>query len=173
MTTDVISLLFLAIHIIAAGFWISQFVAVMALERFAATVKGKPAEVAVKMAEGNIESMLGTFGGMGILISGLVLTFQFHYGILGIGGVYTPMWLVIKQVIFIIAMGIVGALVTRPASPIMEALGKALAAGQPVPSDTAAAFSRVQLMSRIVNVLVLVNILIGVFGVNGGFMSGR
>ncbi|MBI1258757.1 MAG: hypothetical protein GC204_14910 [Chloroflexi bacterium] len=173
MTTDVVSLLFLAIHIISAGFWISQFVAVMALERFAATVKGKPAEVAVKMAEGNVESLLGTFGGMGILISGLVLTFQFHYGILGIGGVYTPTWLVIKQVIFIIAMGIVGSMVTRPARPIMEALGKALTGGQPAPAEAVSALNRVQLMSRIVNVLVVINILIGVFGVNGSYMAGR
>ena len=116
---------------------------------------------------------MGTVGGMGILISGLVLTFQFHYGILGIGGVYTPMWLVIKQVIFIIAMGMVGALVTRPARPVMALFGKALADGQPVPAEAAAAFSRIQLMSRIVNVLVLINIFVGVFGVNGGFMSGR
>jgi hypothetical protein len=166
MTTDVISLFFLAIHIISAGFWLSQFVAVMALERFAQTVKGKPAEVAIKMAEGNIESMLGTIGGIGILISGLVLTFQFHYGILGIGGVNTPMWLVTMQVIYIIAMGIVGALVTRPARPIMEALGKALSAGLPAPADASAALSRVQLMSRIVNVLVLINIFVGVLGMN-------
>ena len=102
-------------HIISAGFWISQFVADMALERFAQTVKGKPAEVALIVAEGHVASMMGTFGGIGILITGLLLTFQFHYGILGIGGVYTPMWLVIKQVIFIIAMGIVGGVVTRPA----------------------------------------------------------
>jgi len=173
MTNDVFTLIFLAIHIISAGFWISQFVAVIALERFAQTVKGKPAEVAIKMAEGNVESLLGTFGGMGILISGLVLTFQFHYGILGIGGTYTPMWLVTKQVIFIIAMGMVGALVTRPARPIMEMLGKALADGQPASAEAVSALSRVQLMSRIVNVLVLINIFVGVFGVNGGFMSGR
>ena len=167
MTNDPIVLFFLAIHIIASGFWLSQFVAVMALERFAQVVKGKPAEVAIKMAEGNVESMLGTAGGLGILISGLVLTFQFHYGILGIGGVNTPMWLVIMQVIFVIAMGMVGALVTRPARPVMVALSKALGEGQPVPADAAAAFSRIQLMSRIVNVLVLINFFVGLFGVNG------
>jgi len=167
MTNDPIVLLFVAIHIIAAGFWLSQFVAVIALERFAALVKGKPAEVAIKMAEGNVESLLGTAGGIGILISGLVLTFQFRYGILGIGGVNTPMWLVIMQVIFIIAMAMVGALVTRPARPIMEMLGKALANGEPAPAEATSGLNRIQLMSRIVNVLVLVNIFVGLFGVNG------
>src|SRR3954451_17698716 len=139
MTNDVFTLIFLAIHIISAGFWISQFVAVIALERFAQTVKGKPAEVAIKMAEGNVESLLGTFGGMGILISGLVLTFQFHYGILGIGGTATPVWLAIKQVIFIIAMAMVGAVITRPARRVMEVFGKALASGQPAPAEASAA----------------------------------
>ncbi len=165
-----LTLLFLTLHIISAGVWVSQFVAEWALERFAERVKGKPGEVALVMAQGSVASLMGTVGGMGILVTGLLLTFQFHYGILGIGGVYTPTWLVIKQIIFIVAMGIIGAVVTRSARQAMPALIQALSSGQPVPAEAKPVFDRAMLASRLVNLLVLINIFVGIYGVNGGVL---
>ena len=158
MTNDQLLLLFLALHIIAAGIWISQFVAEMAFGRFMKSLKGKPAEGTILLAEGQVAALLGMIGGTGILITGLLLTAGFHYGILGIGGVYTPTWLVIKQIFYIIAMAIVGMVITRGSRKVMPLIGQAAAAGQPVPAEALSAFARIQMASNIVNLFVLINI---------------
>lgn len=143
----------LALHIISAGAWISQFFAEYAMERFSRKMKGQPGAHLLGMAEGQVASLLGQIGGVGILITGLGLLGVDGYALLGIGG-FTPTWLFIKQVIYIIAMAIVGGVVIRGTRG-MEA---AAAAGNPVEIPP-----RVLMASRLVNVLVLVNIVLAVW----------
>jgi hypothetical protein len=170
MTTDVLSLIFLVIHIISAGIWLSQFVAEMALERILRARAGKPDAARLSLVEGEVASLLSSVGGIGILISGLVLTFTFHYGILGIGGVNTPTWLVLMQLFYIVAMGLVGAVVTRGSRQIMPQIEKAANEGQPPSAEAQADMSRIVLVSRLVNVLVLITVFLGVFGMNGSYL---
>ncbi len=170
MTNDILTLIFLALHILSAGIWLSQFVAEFAVERLLRARGGKPDAARLLLAEGEVASLLGSVGGTGILISGLVLTFQWHYGLLGIGGVYTPTWLVLMQLFYIIAMALVGAVVTRGSSRVTPQIEQAAEAGQPVPVEAQAAMSRVVLVSRLVNGLVLITFFLGVFGVNGGYL---
>lgn len=170
MTPDQLTLFFLAIHIISAGVWISQFFVEVALERFSQSLKGKPGQVIAVLAEARAANLMGMIAGVGILITGLILTYQFRYGILGLFGVATPTWLVIKQVIFIIAMALVGSMISRPTSRALPMMIQAMTSGQPMPADAEAIFNRVTLISRIVNLLVLINIFVGVYGVNGGYL---
>ncbi|HVU11229.1 MAG TPA: hypothetical protein VHD90_08125 [Phototrophicaceae bacterium] len=160
----------MALHIISAGVWISQFVAEFALDRLAQSMKGKAGQAIAVLGTARAASLMGTVGGTGILITGLLLTFEFRYGILGIGGVYTPTWLVIKQIIFIIAMALVGSMVTRTTRQALPQVMQAINAGTPLPAEAEAALNRATMVSRIVNLLVLINIFIGVYAVNGGYL---
>lgn len=141
----------LALHIISAGAWVSQFFVEIAIERFARTVKGKPGAYLITLAQGRAASFLGQVGGMGILITGLGLLGVGGYALFGIGG-FTPRWLFIKQVIYVIAMAIVGAVVIRGTRGLEE---EAVAKGTEVIVPP-----RVLFASRLVNLLVVVNILL-------------
>ena len=139
----------LTLHIISAGAWVSQFFVEVAIERFARTMKGQPGAHLLAIAEGRAASLLGQIGGIGILITGFGLLGVDRYAFLGIGG-HTPLWLMIKQVIYIIAMVIVFAVVIRGTR------GFATGQATEIPST-------VVLASRLVNVLVLVNIVLAVW----------
>ena len=167
MTSDQVILFFLVVHIVSAGIWVSQFVAELALERFASVLKGKPSEAALALARGNVNALMGTVGGVGLLISGVILTAGFHYGVVGIGGVFTPVWLSIMEIIFVIAMGLVGMTITAPFRRLKPVLQQAVDANQPLSSELKSSMDRLILMSRIVNVIVLINIFVGIYGVNG------
>ena len=170
MTSDPIMLFFLVLHVITAGFWVSQFVAEQAVARVARMLKGKPGEAAALAAQGRVATALGSSGGLGVLITGLVLTYGFHYGILSIGGVRTPGWLAIMQLVYVVALLIFVVVVGPGARKVGPLLGQAAAAGQPVPADAQAQFDRLQLASRLVNLLVLINMFVGILGVNGGIL---
>lgn len=170
MTNDLLILIFLVIHIISAGIWLSQFIAEVAIERFIRGRAEQSGAASLHLAEGEIASLLGSIGGMGILISGLLLTLSFHYGILGIGGVYTPTWLVLMQLSYIVAMALVGAVVTRGSDRVTPQIEQAAANGEPVPAEAQTTLSRMNVVSRLVNVLVLITIFVGVLGVNGGYL---
>jgi hypothetical protein len=143
----------LTLHIISAGAWISQFFVEVAIGRLARKVKGQPGAHLLAIAEGRAASMLGQIGGIGILITGFGLLGVDSYSFLGLTG-YTPLWLMIKQVIYIIAMVIVFGVIIRGT----RRFSAAVAAGeQPeIPVN-------VVMASRLVNVLVLVNIVLAVW----------
>lgn len=143
----------LTLHIISAGAWVSQFFVEVTIERLARKMKGQPGAHLLSIAEGRAASMLGQIGGIGILITGFGLIGVDRYAFLGIGG-FTPLWLMIKQVIYIIAMIIVFGVVIRGT----RGFSAAVAAGEPAEIPT-----NVLLASRLVNVLVLVNIVLAVW----------
>ena len=102
------------------------------------------------MAQGQLLALLGQLGGVGVLITGIGLISIDGYALFGIGG-FTPTWLFIKQVIYVIAIVIVGAVITRGMREMMTAGGS----GEIPP--------RVQMASYLVNALVLVNIVLAVW----------
>lgn len=152
--------IFLIIHVISAVAWLSQFIVGVALQRMAARTKGTAGESWTRLAHGNASSLLGQIGGVGILISGLALLGISQYAILGIGG-FTPTWLFIKQVIYIVAMAITGAMIIRPTPIIMPQLLQAASRGEAPSAETTAQLERVFTISHVVNLLVLINIILG------------
>ncbi len=97
----------LVIHIICAGLWIAQFVTTLVFERLIHTNEGKPAELTLMTAQIRVSSTAGMIAGNGILLTGLGLLATDHLGFLGIGGSITPLWLFIKQIVYIILLIIV------------------------------------------------------------------
>lgn len=152
--------IFLIIHVISAGAWLSQFFVGVALDRMAARAKGTAGESWIRLAQGNASSLMGQIGGIGILISGLALVGISGYGILGLFG-YTPAWLAIKQTIYLIAMAITGALIIRRTPIIIPPILQAASKGEAPPAEVGAQLGRVLTVSHIVNGLVLINIILG------------
>ena len=106
---NILRIIFLVIHIICAGLWISQFPVSLVFDRIRRGIS--LAELpAVRMTQGQILSILGQLGGTGIILSGFVLIFTDGYGLFNITAP-TPAWLVVKQIFYVIAMVIVSAMI--------------------------------------------------------------
>lgn len=153
----------LVFHIIAAGVWIAQFPAEMILNRLIKRNEGNREELTYTLLYGQLMSGMGSIGGMGILFTGLGLAGIDRYGVFNIGGV-TPDWLLIKQIVFVVAMVMVFALVQPMAKKIFPEFAKAAAGGGTVTSEVRAQFSRLKQVSMVINLLVFVNIVLAVWG---------
>src|SRR5215510_1392606 len=92
--------IFLFLHICSVSMWVAEAAVSLILGRFIRAYEGQPVEATLTLAMGLLQRGLGTIAGMGILLTGLGLIWQDHYGLLGIGGGITPTWLFIKQVVY-------------------------------------------------------------------------
>jgi hypothetical protein len=144
--------IFLVIHIISAGLWIAQFPVSLLLDQVRKNISAE-ALPAFRMTQGRVLSGLGQLGGMGIILSGFGLIWADGWGLFNLTAP-TPAWLVIKQIFYVVAMGIVGALVVPGQRKMMQATTQA---------DADAAVNRAILASHIVNLIVLVNIVLAVW----------
>ena len=152
----------LVLHIISAGFWISQFPVELIFRRLQKRAEGTPAELTLMTTSMQLLGGLGQYGGMGILITGLGLVILEGLGFLGIGGA-TPTWLVIKQVIYLILLAMVFTLIRQGSERIGAALEQAKTAGgvvTPEIREQSARFGRIALAH---NLLVLANIILAVW----------
>jgi hypothetical protein len=154
--------LFLIIHVMAAGMVFAQIPIEIILRRIRARQAGTPAELGTLLLQGQLNASLGAIGGMGLLISGLALSFISPLGVLGIGG-STPAWLVIKQINYLIILVVLMALLQPLAKRIMPAFAQAAQSASTVTDDVRAQYSRLQLYSLIINALVVVNIVLGLW----------
>jgi len=154
--------LLLVIHIISAGFWISQLPVELIFRRMQKRAEGTPAELTLMTTSMQLLGGLGQFGGMGILITGLGLVILEGLGFLGIGG-STPTWLVIKQVIYLILLAMVFTLIRQGSERIAAALEQARAAGGVVTPEIRGLAERFGRIALTHNLLVLVNILLAVW----------
>ena len=152
----------LTFHIISAGIWISQFPLSLLLNQVTKRMAGTPGERAITMARGQLLGGLGQYGGMGILITGLGLILLEGLGFLGIGGP-TPAWLMIKQVIYVIALILVFAVIQPAGKRAALAMQQAAQSGGPVSEEARAAARRAEQVSHLLNLLVLVNIILAVW----------
>lgn len=154
--------LLLVIHIISAGFWISQFLVEFVFRRLQKRAEGTPTELTLMTTSMQLLGSLGQLGGMGILLTGLGLVILEGLGFLGIGGP-TPTWLVIKQVIYLILLGMVFTLIRRGSERLEGLLEQAKTADgivTPEIREQAAGFGKIALLH---NLLVLVNIILAVW----------
>lgn len=152
----------LVIHIIAAGFWIAQLPVEMYFRRQQREAKGTADELQSLLTQINVQGVLGQFGGMGILLSGLGLIAVEGLGFLGIGAP-TPTWLVIKQVIYIILLVTVFALIRPQSERILAALRQAAQGSDGVTAEISDLAARFGMISTLHSVLVLVNIVLAVW----------
>ncbi len=153
--------IFLVIHIISAGLWISEEFASVIIARLMRSQRGKPSELAFGRVNLALNSTFGPIAGMGILITGLGLTAVDGYSILGIGG-YTPTWLFVKQLVYIGLMVFVTVYLQPTGKRLKESFESATEGG--IASDeTRALAHRIWMLGRIHTLLVLVNIILAVW----------
>lgn len=151
----------LVIHIICAGLWVAQFVTTLVFERLIRANEGQPAELTLMMAQIRVSSTAGQLAGNGILLTGLGLLATSHYGLLGIGGSITPMWLFIKQIVYIILLVMVFAGINPLATRLLQQI--TAAAGQPLAtSEMRGMLSRLRYIVYIHDAFVLANIILAV-----------
>lgn len=152
----------IVLHIIAAGVWIAQAVADLAFGRVMRGSEGKPVELPLLMAQTRVLTVMGQVGGIGILLTGFGLIWVDGYSFLGIGG-FTPNWLMVKQIVYLAAMGL-AFVVLIPAQNRLRPQFIAAAKGTPkVTPEVRQLSERMMLTSRLINLLVLLNILLGVW----------
>jgi hypothetical protein len=155
--------IFLFLHICTVSLWVAEGAVSLILGRFIRAYAGKPVEATLTLAMGRLESSLGSIAGMGILLTGLGLIWQDHYGLLGIGGGNTPTWLFIKQVVYIIIMGVVGSLIIPRSRKAEQQLEAAIKDAGAVTPEVRALLGRVNMFGIINTVLVLINVFLAVW----------
>lgn len=152
----------IVLHIIAAGIWIAQLAAEFGFRLAMRGSKGKPVELPLMMAQGRVLGLMGQIGGIGILLTGFGLLWADGYALLGIGG-FTPTWLMIKQVVYLVALG-TALFILQPMQKRLIPQFVAAAKGTPtVTPEIQAMFGRLTNISRFINVLVIVNIILAVW----------
>jgi hypothetical protein len=157
-----IRIIVLALHIISAGIWIAQLAAEVAFTGVLRGSQGKPIELPLMMAQVRVVNFLGQVGGIGILLTGFGLLWIEGLAFLNIGG-FTPTWLLVKQVVYLAAMLIVFLVLVptqrRLAPQFIEA-----ARGTPkVTPEIRQLNRRLTWVSRLIDLLVLVNIVLAVW----------
>jgi hypothetical protein len=159
---DIARVVLLALHIISAGLWIAQFPAELGFNLARRTAQGTPGELPMLIAEMRVLGFLGQIGGPGILLTGLGLIGVERLGFINIGGI-TPNWLLVKQIIYLVALlifivGVVPA--TRRLRPLLMAAAQNASGITP---EIRQLSERMLLISRFTNLLVLVNIVLAVW----------
>jgi hypothetical protein len=152
----------LIIHIICAGLWIAQFVTTLVFERLIHSNQGKPAELTLMMAQIRVSSTAGMIAGNGILLTGLGLLAADHLGFLGIGGSITPLWLFIKQIVYIILLVIVFVGINPVAARLQKQITVATDGNTLATSDMRAALNRLRMIIYAHDAFVLLNIILAV-----------
>lgn len=154
-------IILLIIHIIAAGLWISEEVIGRILKRMIDKHKGQPAELTLGKAALTLMGTLGPIASMGILLTGIGLTLNNGWVLLGIGG-YTPPWLIVKQVVYIALLVLVFAWLQPVSKKVVTAANEATANGV-VTDEARAHISRLWTLGSIHSLLVLINIILAVW----------
>jgi hypothetical protein len=156
-------IILLVIHIIAAGLWISGTAAEFILGRIIKANQGKPGELPLMSATVQYLGVAGGIAGPVILLSGLGLTWVDGLGVLGLGGSVTPLWLFIKQIVYIILLVIVMAGITPVATRLRKQFAEATSGEASVTPEIRSLYGRLRLYANVHNLFVLVNIVLAVW----------
>ncbi|MBI1279590.1 MAG: hypothetical protein GC179_15795 [Anaerolineaceae bacterium] len=152
----------LVIHIICAGLWIAQFVTTIVFERLIHANSGKPAELTLMLAQIRVSSTAGMIAGNGILLTGLALIATEHLGFLGIGGSVTPLWLFVKQIVYIILLIIVFVGINPTASRLQKEISAAADGGTLATAEMRLQLNRLRMIIYAHDAFVLLNIVMAV-----------
>ena len=154
---------FVVLHILCAGVWFTIGIANMLLLKQVAKTKGTAGELAHMSSQALLGRVMGMIGGIGILITGGAMT-----GIAGLGWFPfgTLNWLACKQTVWVILF-IISLAVMMPKGKKIEAM-IASESASPNAAKGASEGLRAQMATLktfgiIMNLLVLVNIILGVW----------
>jgi len=152
----------LVLHIIAAGVWIAQVAAEIGFTAVMRGSQGKPIELPLMMAQGRVVSFMGQVGGIGILLTGFALLWADGLAFLNIGG-FTPTWLLIKQIVYLLAMLIAFAILMPMQRRLVPQFIEAARGTPTVTPEIRRLNTQLRNVSRLINLLVLVNIFLAVW----------
>lgn len=156
-----ITTILLVPHIIAAGAWITEEVIVLIMERLIKRNRGTASELTLIGATLTLNGTLGQAASSVILITGALLTWTNQWAILGIGA-YTPPWLIIKQVVYIlITLVVIFGII--PNSRRLGAEIKTRIADGVATEGTRALAARAITLGHVHSLLVLINIILAVW----------
>ena len=155
--------IFLILHIVCAGVWVSELVVSFVLRRLAKRLEDTPAEAWVRIGAGRTAALKGNIGGIGILVSGFSLIGVYRWGFLGLWAAdVTPTWVILKQALFMVALVLVFAVVVPSQRRVRKPRLQAAEGGASVSVTERTTLDRAPLVSPIVGIVVLLNIIIGV-----------
>jgi hypothetical protein len=152
----------LALHIISAGVWIAQLAAEFAFRSVMRGSQGKPIELPLLMARVRVVNFMGQAGGIGILLTGFALLWTDNLSFLGIGG-FTPTWLLIKQIVYLVAMLIAFLFIVPTQRKLVPQFIEAARGTPTVTPEIRRLSEQMTNASRLINLLVLVNIVLAVW----------
>ena len=155
-------IILLSLHLIAVGVWVASEVAMIALQQMQRTNAGKPAELTLMAANLRVTGFMGSLAGPIVLLTGLGLMVITGYGIFGIGAP-TPLWLFIKQIIYVVLLVIVFVFIRPVASDLEADFAEARANNGLVSDQIKALARRVYSLGHIHTALVIINLVLAVW----------
>lgn len=164
--TQALRVIFVVLHILAALFWLTGFFFSFAFRGLLNSSSERAQTLALRIAQDRIYGMSGAIGGNGILLTGLALLAVDSYGLLSLFGAYTPTWLFIKQVVYIVALVLVFAVIRPAGAKYTVALADAAKGGDI--AQVQALAPRLEQYANLSHSLVIVNIVLAVWGTRGG-----
>lgn len=155
---------FLAIHVLCAGLWVANLPVALILNKLRKRAENTAGEVHYMAAAGRIGLIMGNIGAIGILLSGPALEgmspaygwFQFSEP--------GMMWLALKQIIFVLAIVITGAMLIPRSKKLRVLLQQHMdpkRANTGASDELRAAFQNYVTAGVILNTMVLINIILG------------
>lgn len=154
-------IILLIIHIISAGLWISEEVIGRIMKPLIDKNKGQAAELTLANATMRLFSTFGPIASMGIFLTGIGLTLNNGWVLFGIGG-FTPGWLLIKQVVYVLLI----VLVMLGIRPISERLAKSFSEATHnglMTEEAREILSRMWTLGQLHTLLVFINIILAVW----------
>jgi hypothetical protein len=153
--------LFVILHILSAGVWIGLGVVTVLANRYRKRIAGSYGELYIMKATLTFAAVMGNIGGIGILITGGAMTGIRHLPWFDFSGV--P-WLAVKQVVFVIVLAMTFALFVPRSKKVKRLIGETMGGPKPqagAPAELRVLFDRVIAISIIMQLLVLLNIILG------------
>ena len=157
---------FLILHIICSGCWISILFANISVGGVLKKSVGTLGELYLMRALIAVGSVMGNIGGIGILITGSVITGMDHKGWFPFG---TLNWLACKQVIFIVLLGMTFGVMVPRVKKARRMIAEELAGASPTKGASVALrklIMGIMPIGMVMNVLVLLNIILGTWKPN-------
>ena len=150
----------LTLHIISAGIWLSNSIASPILKKFAIKNKQKSGEKKFIILRLTLVNILGMFGAIGILITGITMTsLNPGYGFFQFSANH---WLAFKQTIMVIILLIIFVLIIPRAKKIRAELGTDLENPAPLSEEGYNNLAKLGKLGAITGILVVLNFLIAI-----------
>lgn len=155
--------IFVILHVLSAGVWIGLGVVTILTNNFRIRAAGTLGELYLMRLTLICGGVMGNIGGIGILISGPAMAGIHHLPWFAFS---TFPWLAIKQVVFVIVLAVTFAIYVPRSKKIGRRVGEEMGGAHPASGASAelrAMFDRLITISMVIQALVLVNIILGVW----------